>query len=175
MFRAILGSLAGLAVALAGAGFFVWLLWWLWSRHEKEEVAPVIELQADLPAPAAKDEGEEQAPVADAEVAEEAPAEPEEAEKAPVKTKASKPDDLTRIEGIGPKIASVLQAAGITTFAQLAATDVDRLKDILREADPNLIRLADPGTWPDQAGLAAEGRWVDLEKLQNKLKGGRRA
>lgn len=83
-------------------------------------------------------------------------------------------DDLKRIEGIGPKISSVLQAAGIATFAQLADTDVDRLGQILSEADPNLLRLANPATWPEQAKLAADGQWEALEKLQNELKGGRR-
>ncbi len=87
---------------------------------------------------------------------------------------ATHPDDLERIEGIGPKIASVLQAAGITTFAQLAATDVERIKQILEQANPNLLRLADPTTWPEQARLAAEGAWQALEKLQSELKGGRR-
>ena len=82
------------------------------------------------------------------------------------------PDDLKRVEGIGPKISSVLQAAGITTFAQLAATDVSRLKQILTEAD--LITLADPTTWPEQASLAAAGKWAELETLQDELKGGRR-
>ncbi len=86
----------------------------------------------------------------------------------------SQPDDLQIIEGIGPKIAGVLQAAGISTFAQLAATDVDRIKQILEQANPNLLRLADPTTWPEQARLAAEGAWQALEKLQGELKGGRR-
>lgn len=82
------------------------------------------------------------------------------------------PDDLTRIEGIGPKISSLLQAAGITTFAQLAATDVSRLKEILAEA--RLAALADPTTWPEQARLAAAGEWEALRRLQAELKGGRR-
>lgn len=81
------------------------------------------------------------------------------------------PDDLTRIEGIGPKISSLLQAAGITTFAQLAATDVDRLEQILTDAD--LGALTDPKTWPEQARLAAAGEWDRLEVLQDELKGGR--
>jgi predicted flap endonuclease-1-like 5' DNA nuclease len=80
-------------------------------------------------------------------------------------------DDLKIIEGIGPKISSVFQAAGITTLAQLAATDVDALKQILTAAN---IRLGDPSTWPEQAGLAAEGKWEELAALQDSLKGGRR-
>ncbi len=85
---------------------------------------------------------------------------------------APKPDDLKVIEGIGPKISSLLQAAGIMTFAQLAATDVSRLKEIIAEA--GLSALADPTTWPDQASLAAAGKWDELEALQDALKGGRR-
>jgi len=80
-------------------------------------------------------------------------------------------DDLTRIAGIGPKISNVLQAAGITTYAQLAATKVDRLGQILDESG---VRLADPGTWPEQARLAAAGDWDALRGLQGQLKGGRR-
>jgi hypothetical protein len=98
----------------------------------------------------------------------------EEGEVAPyAPPEAPQPDDLKRVEGIGPKISGVLQAAGITTFAQLADTDVDRLKQVLEEADPNLLRLADPTTWPQQARLAADGDWETLEKLQDELKGGR--
>lgn len=80
-------------------------------------------------------------------------------------------DDLKIIEGIGPKISGVLQVAGIRTLAQLAVTDVDELKRILTEAG---IRLGDPGTWPEQAQLAAEGKWDELTALQGNLKGGRR-
>jgi predicted flap endonuclease-1-like 5' DNA nuclease len=80
-------------------------------------------------------------------------------------------DDLKIVEGIGPKISSVLQTAGITTWAQLAATNADTLKQILREAN---IRLGDPTTWPEQAALAAEEKWDELTTLQDSLKGGRR-
>jgi predicted flap endonuclease-1-like 5' DNA nuclease len=92
---------------------------------------------------------------------------------APVAEPASPtPDDLKRIEGIGPKISSVLQEAGIMTFAQLAATDVSRLSQILAKA--GLAALANPDTWPEQAGLASAGKWDELEVLQDELKGGRR-
>ena len=82
------------------------------------------------------------------------------------------PDDLTRIEGIGPKISTLLQAAGITTFGQLAAAEVSHLEQILEEAD--LAALANPDTWPEQARLAAAGQWDALEALQSELKGGQR-
>ena len=82
-------------------------------------------------------------------------------------------DDLELIEGIGPKIAAVLKAAGIVTFADLAAADTSRLVEILQQ-EPNL-RSADPGTWPEQAALAATGKWDELKVLTEQLKGGRRA
>jgi predicted flap endonuclease-1-like 5' DNA nuclease len=85
----------------------------------------------------------------------------------------SAPDDLKIIEGIGPKISGVLQAAGISTFAQLAAADTGRIRQILEQANPNLLRLADPATWPEQAALAAAGKMEDLRALQDGLKGGR--
>lgn len=80
------------------------------------------------------------------------------------------PDDLKRIEGIGPKISGALQAAGVGTYAQLAEADVARLRQILTEAG---IR-ATPITWPEQAKLAAAGQWDDLQALQDELQGGRR-
>lgn len=87
--------------------------------------------------------------------------------------KPAQPDDLKRIEGIGPKIAKVLQDAGITTFAQLAETDAARLNQVLEAADPNLLNLTDPTTWPKQAKIAADGKWDALERYQQRLKGGR--
>lgn len=80
------------------------------------------------------------------------------------------PDDLTKIEGIGPKIASVFQSVGITTFAKLADTEVSALQQALDDAG---IRLGNPETWPQQARLAASGDWEALEKLQDELQGGR--
>lgn len=81
-------------------------------------------------------------------------------------------DNLQRIEGIGPKIAEILTAHGITTFADLAEADVTRLREILKEAGPR-YRLSDPETWPEQARLAAQGDWEGLFELQGQLKGGR--
>lgn len=82
-----------------------------------------------------------------------------------------KSDDLALIEGIGPKIASILQTAGITTFAQLAASDTGRLSAILKAAG---LPFSDPTSWPEQAGLAASGKMDELKVLQDNLKGGRR-
>ena len=95
----------------------------------------------------------------------------EEVAAGPVRDMEPVPDELERIKGIGPKIAAVLQTAGITTFARLAAMNAEQLIGIVAEAG---IRLAFPDTWPEQAALAAAGRWADLEELQGQLKGGRR-
>lgn len=81
-------------------------------------------------------------------------------------------DDLTKIEGIGPKMSAALKDAGITTFAELAARSEEELREVIENAG---MRLAPGlGTWPEQAAFAAKGDWEGLEKLQNELKGGRR-
>lgn len=161
----VLAVLLGLAFALAGVAFLVWILWQLWKRHEEEAVPPVIEIKPEVPSPVVRPEvtvteGEGDSPPVTAD--------------APKREKTRRADNLKRIEGIGPKIASVLQAAGITTFAQLAAAEVSQIEQILEEADPRLRRLADPSTWPEQAQLAASGDWDALAALLNELKGGRR-
>ena len=84
----------------------------------------------------------------------------------------SQPDDLKRIEGIGPKISGLLGDAGISAFSQLASMEASRIKEILSER--GLRSPADPTTWPEQAALATEGKWDELETLQAGLKGGRR-
>lgn len=97
---------------------------------------------------------------------------PEEEVKAPVEVAAEpqKPDDLTLIEGIGPKINAILQAAGVHTFSQLADLTPERIMEILTAGG---IRLADPASWPEQARLAAAGEMQRLKTYQETLKGGR--
>ena len=87
------------------------------------------------------------------------------------KSESTKPDDLTRIEGIGPVISGILQKAGITTFRQLAEADVKKIQQMLHDA--GITGIADPSTWPLQAELAASKEWKQLNKLQEELKGGR--
>src|SRR5690606_2579263 len=74
-------------------------------------------------------------------------------------------DNLENIKDIGTKIACVLKAAGITTFAQLASTEIARLSEILLAAD---LRMANPETWPEQASIAAAGNWAELKQLQDR-------
>jgi len=84
----------------------------------------------------------------------------------------AKPDKLTKIEGIGPKISEHLGAAGIITFADLAGAPISKLKDILEKAGPR-FKMHAPDTWPQQAKLAADGKWDELKVLQDELDGGR--
>ncbi len=81
------------------------------------------------------------------------------------------PQDLKKIEGIGPVIEKVLHEAGILTFADLAAASVTQLEKIVRH-DAG-IRVAFPETWAEQAALARDENWEALDKLQDELKGGR--
>ncbi|AFK05363.1 DivIVA domain-containing protein [Emticicia oligotrophica DSM 17448] len=89
------------------------------------------------------------------------------------KAAAPKEDELEIIEGIGPKIAMLLLDAGIFTFRDLATTPVYKIQEILDKAGPQFA-MHDPSTWTQQAKLAAEGRWEDLEALKFYLMGGRK-
>ena len=60
-------------------------------------------------------------------------------------------DDLAKIEGIGPKVAKTLNAAGITTFAQLSESSIGDIQGILQEAG---LKMMNPETWINQAKLA---------------------
>jgi len=102
--------------------------------------------------------------------AEAKPAAKKEAAAKPVTKKASvTADDLKKVEGIGPKIAETLNAAGITTFAQLAKTDAAKISEIIADVRGNHVT----DTWPAQAKLAAEGKWDELQKWQDELNGGK--
>ncbi|MGD8464399.1 MAG: hypothetical protein PVI09_11085 [Anaerolineae bacterium] len=155
-----LGALVGFAIAFSGVAALVWLLWRLFQPQEEAGTA-VIELEVEQePIPTT---GEPEA------IAEES------APDAGEPSEPTTPDDLKRIEGIGPKLSQVLQAAGIATYAQLAGAGVEQIEEILEEADPRLLRLAKPEYWSEQAALAAAGEWDALQALQQELKAGRKA
>ena len=82
---------------------------------------------------------------------------------------APDPQDLTVVEGIGPKIGEALQGAGIHTFADLAGISKEDLAKILNDAGLS----ADPTTWSKQAAMAAAGNMDELKAYQDKLEGGR--
>ncbi len=91
----------------------------------------------------------------------------------PAPTNSSDRDDLTVVEGIGPKIQMLLNQYGIFTYRQLADADVLKIKESLATAGPQLA-MHDPGTWPSQANLAANDQWDTLKSVQGFLKGGKK-
>lgn len=179
--RTWLAVLIGLMAALSGVVLLVWLLWRLWTGEEEVAPAAVGAIEIEVPQVPVVEVPEAEVPERPVEPEEPeareagAPVEPEEPGSRAAPSAPAEPDDLTVIEGIGPKISMVLREGGIQTFGQLAGTSPDEIRAILEAADPRLGRLADPGTWPDQAALAAEGDWQALAGLQSTLKGGRKA
>lgn len=82
-------------------------------------------------------------------------------------------EDLSKIEGIGPKTFALLKEAGIKTYSKLAESSKEELEKVLDEAG-KAYAMADPTTWPEQAALAAADKWDELKVLQDELIGGRR-
>jgi small subunit ribosomal protein S2 len=105
------------------------------------------------------------------EKAEEVKEEPKVEEKKAKKAAKAKADDLTKVEGIGPKAAEALTNSGIATFGNLAKADPEKVKEILTEASSRMAHL-DPTTWPKQAQMAADGKWDELKEWQDNAKGG---
>jgi predicted flap endonuclease-1-like 5' DNA nuclease len=159
-----------------------WLLNWLLCRltgccnkktnNIQQTVAPVVSAPVAKTAPVAA-----AAPVA---------AEPVKATAKPAATKsfvldttAAKaagyklrgPNDLTVIEGIGPKINQLFNTAGFNTFVEVSKMTEGQMQKILDDAGPR-YRLAKPGTWAKQAELAAQNKWSELKTWQDSLKHG---
>ena len=132
------------------------------KTEEKAEEAPkkeeVVKEKA-APAPKAKKETEKKVKAT--------PAKEEKTEK----KAATKPDDLTKVEGIGPKASEALVNAGVATFADLAKSKPKAIKTILTDASPRLAHL-EPASWPKQAKMAADGKWDELKEWQDNTKGG---
>ncbi len=137
---------------------------------KQEAPAPVVEAPKPVvEAPAPEPKAEAPAPQA---VAATPPPAPKAGEKIALPSgKKIKRDDLTAIEGIGPKIAELLTNAGIATWADLAIAEYDRLKGILNDAGSR-YQMHNPTTWPKQAAMAVAGDWEELEKYQDYLDGG---
>ena len=78
-------------------------------------------------------------------------------------------DDLTRLTGIGPKLAEAMKAAGICTYAQLTTMSVEDVSQAL--AGSNIrYNKASAESWAEQATLAAAGDWKGLKAHQAALK-----
>jgi large subunit ribosomal protein L17 len=83
-------------------------------------------------------------------------------------------DDLTLIEGVGPKAAEALAAGGMSTFAAIAAATPEEISAILDASDGSFNSMVTT-TWPEQAQLAADGKMDELQTLKDNLKGGKEA
>jgi len=130
---------------------------------KKEEAKKVAEVKEEAT--------KEEAPKKEAKVKEDAPKEEAPKEKAPKKAATAKADDLTKIEGIGPKAAEAIVNAGIDSYAKLAKAKADKIKEIITEASSRMAHL-DPTSWPKQAKMAADGKWDELKEWQDNTKGG---
>lgn len=133
------------------------------KAETKKQVEEAVAKTTVEEAPAAKEEAKE-APAAEA-TEKEAPSE------APKKEAKEGSDDLTKVEGIGPKGAEALIKAGVDSYEKLAKTKPEKIKEILTEASSRMAHL-DPTSWPKQAKMAAEGKWDELKDWQDKAKAG---
>lgn len=75
--------------------------------------------------------------------------------------KAAK-EDLKLIDGIGPKIEELLNAAGIWRYEDLANAPYHKIQEILDSAGSR-FRMHDPSYWMTQAAYAAKGSMDELE------------
>ena len=125
------------------------IFFWLWSRRE---------------ATAESDAGA-------AEAAEEAVQEAEDLMKRTIVRREddanAEADDLTRINGIGAVFQTVLNEAGIRTYATLARASVDELEALIEASGRS--RPGRLETWPQQAELAAKGDWDALARFADEL------
>ena len=140
------------------------------KTNEKVERATIGDLEVFSQL---KEQMEESAKAKQAEATAAAKAHAAKVQSSKEETKTSaKGDDLKIIEGIGPKIAEHLHGAGITSFAQLADTSVEKLKEILDNAG-SAFNIHDPSTWPEQAAMARDGKMEELKAWQDQLDGGK--
>jgi predicted flap endonuclease-1-like 5' DNA nuclease len=147
----------------------------------EDELPPRVEAPVAVQEPVAeapKAEKPKAAPKAEpAKVEEPKPApkaESAKAEKPPAlvkETASAEPDDLTLIEGIGPKVAEALNASGITTLAQLATLTPDKVEHIIK-VEQKVRIVGSPATWVRQAKLAAVGDVTALDDLKKRIKSG---
>jgi hypothetical protein len=73
------------------------------------------------------------------------------------------PDDLTRVRGIDDTAQSVLRAAGILTYEQLAAMTPVSLQRLIGETELQPQHIS---SWPEQARMAGAGEWERLSRYQ---------
>jgi len=143
------------------------------KKDAKTPVKATAEVEASAAIAEAPSEVETSEILTEIEVsADVAPAAEEKKAAAPKKEKGPKLDDLKIVEGVGPKIETLLKEGGINTWVELSEAAPERLKEILDAAGPR-YQIHDPSTWPAQAKFASEGKWDELKEYQDLLIGGR--
>lgn len=86
--------------------------------------------------------------------------------------KAVKLNDLSVVEGIGPKIRGLFHNFEIITWQALSETSVAKCQEVL-DSGGDRYKVHDPASWPMQAKMAAESKWKDLAKWQDEHKHGK--
>jgi len=86
--------------------------------------------------------------------------------------KKIKENDLTIVEGIGPKIQELFHNHDVKTWQALSECSVEKCQSVLNSGGDR-FKMHKPGTWPEQAKMAAEGLWDKLKKWQDELDGGK--
>lgn len=82
-------------------------------------------------------------------------------------------DDLQLIEWIGPSLEKVLHKYGVQSYKDIVDEDVVGLEEILTQAGARYT-MHNPATWPDQAKLAMQKKWTELEEYQEILNNGKK-
>lgn len=80
--------------------------------------------------------------------------------------KKIKQDDLTVVEGIGPKIKELFHNFDIDTWAKLGDASVEKCQEVLNSGGKR-FEIHRPDTWPMQSEMAALGKWSELKKWQD--------
>ncbi len=75
-------------------------------------------------------------------------------------------DDLTAVEGIGPKIRELFHNFGINTWAKLGDASIEKCQEVLSSGGKR-YEIHNPNSWPTQAKMAAQGKWAELKKWQD--------
>ena len=127
-------------------------------------VEPLVEVEtAVAEAPAKKEAPKAEKPKAETKPAAEAKekvakTDEEKVEAAIAEAKnADEKDDLKKLDGVGPKLEEVFNAAGIATFENFAATKVEKLNEILEQAGSRYA-AKDPAPWLEQAKELAKNK-----------------
>ena len=86
--------------------------------------------------------------------------------------KKIKQDDLTVVEGIGPKIQQLFHNHDVKTWKALSECSIEKCQTVL-DSGGERYKIHKPNTWPKQAELAYQGKWAELLKWQDELDGGK--